>query len=129
MYYLDPEEELLITCEDNNLIQEEIPTPAIAKISTAKGNEGTPHFINTDTNTPNFTPSLNELEEFIITRKYNKNVSERNYETLHPKDIPPLESSNNIYGPFPTSLPCSASSVDFYGEKCDCSNNKQDKKI
>ena len=56
-----------------------------------------PHFIDTDTNTPNFTPnlSLNELEGFIITRKYNENVSKRNYETLYPKGIPPLESSNS----------------------------------
>ena len=100
IYNVDPEEELLITFEDDNLIQEEIPTAATAKISTVKGNEGTPHCINTDTNTPNL--SLNELEEFI-TRKYNENVSKRNYETLHSKDIPPLESSNNIYGTFPTS--------------------------
>ena len=69
IYHVDPEEELLITFEDDNLIQEEIPTPAIAKISTVKGSEGTPHFIDTATNTPNFTPnlSLNELEEFITT--------------------------------------------------------------
>ena len=131
IYHVDPEEELLITFEDDNLIQEEIPTPAIAKISTAKGNEGTPHFIDTDTNTPNFNArlSLNELEEFIITRKYNENVSKRNYETLHPKAIPPLESSNNIYGIFPTSLRCSASSIDFHGDKYDCSNNNQDKNL
>ena len=30
------------------------------------------------------------MQEFIITGKYNENVSKRNYETLHPKDIPPL---------------------------------------
>ena len=108
-----------------------MPIPAIAMISTAKGNEGMPYFIGTDTNTPNFilNLSLNELEEFIITRKYNENVSKRNYETLYPKDIPPLESSNNIYGTFPTSLRCSASSIDFHGDKYDCSNNKQDKKF
>ena len=74
-----------------------MPIPAIAMISTAKGNEGTLHFIGTDTNTPNFTLnlSLNELKEFIITRKYNENVSKRNYETLYPKGIPPLESSSS----------------------------------
>ena len=36
IYYIDPEEELLITFEDDS--KEEIPTSAIAKISTAKGN-------------------------------------------------------------------------------------------
>ena len=69
------------------------------------------------------------MEEFIITRKHNENVSKRNYGTLHPKDIPPLESSNNIYDTFPTSLRCSASSTDSHGDKYDCSNNKQDKKF
>ena len=135
VYHVDPEEELLITFEDDNVIQEEIPKPAIAKISTTKGNEGTPHFIDTDTNIPNL--SLNELEEFI-TRKYNENVSKRNYETFPPKDILPLvESSNNIYGTFPTSPRCSTSSIDFHSSKYDCSgiekscaqNNKQDKNL
>ena len=51
IYHADPEEEFLITFEDDNLIQEEIPTPAIAKISTATGNEGTPQFIDTDIDT------------------------------------------------------------------------------
>ena len=36
IYHIDPEEELLITFEDDS--KEEIPTSAIAKISTAKGN-------------------------------------------------------------------------------------------
>ena len=36
IYHIDPEEELLITFEDDS--KEEIPTYAIAKISTAKGN-------------------------------------------------------------------------------------------
>ena len=36
VYHADPEEELLITFEDDNLIQEEIPTPAITKISKLK---------------------------------------------------------------------------------------------
>ena len=73
---------------------------ALAKISNAKGNRGTPHFIDTDTDTPNL--SLNELEE-SITRKYNENVSKRNNETLYPKDILSLESSNNIYDTIQTS--------------------------
>ena len=82
------------TRRNTKINKEEISTPTIAKISTAKGNEDTPHFIDTDTNTPNLSP--NELEEFI-TRKYNENVSRRNHETFHPKDIPTLESSSNIY--------------------------------
>ena len=69
-------------------------------MSGTKGNESPPHFINTDTDIPNL--DLNELEEFI-TRKYNENVSKMNSETLHPKHILPLESSNNIYDTFPTS--------------------------
>ena len=86
IYHVDPEEELLITFEDDNLIQEEIPKPAIKKIPTGKVNEGTGHFIETDTDTPNLI--LNELE---VTGKYNEKVSKRNNETLHPKDILPLE--------------------------------------
>ena len=93
IYHVDSEEELSITFEDDNLIQEEIPTPEIWNTSTTKRSEGTPHFIDTDTNTPNL--SLNELEKFII-RKYNENVFKRNYEILHPKDISPFESSNNM---------------------------------
>ena len=31
IYHVDPEEELLITFEDDNLIQEEIPTPAMGR--------------------------------------------------------------------------------------------------
>ena len=41
IYYVDPEKVLLITFEDDDP-KEETPTPAIAKISTAKGNQGTP---------------------------------------------------------------------------------------
>ena len=36
IYHVDPEEELLMTFEDDSM--EEIPTSAIAKTSTAKGN-------------------------------------------------------------------------------------------
>ena len=36
IYHVDPEEELLMTLEDDPM--EEIPTSAIAKTSTAKGN-------------------------------------------------------------------------------------------
>ena len=36
VYHVDPEEEFLMTFEDDS--KEEIPTSAIAKISTSKGN-------------------------------------------------------------------------------------------
>ena len=36
IYHVDPEEELLMTFKDDSM--EEIPTSAIAKTSTAKGN-------------------------------------------------------------------------------------------
>ena len=74
MYHVDPEEELLITFKDDYPI-EKTPTLALAKISNAKGSEGTPHFIDTDTDTPNL--SLNQLEG-SITRKYDENVCKRN---------------------------------------------------
>ena len=104
---------------------------ALAKISNAKGNKGTPYFIDTDTDTPNL--SLNELEE-SITRKCNENVSKRNNETLYPKDILSLESSNNIYDTIQTSPWCSVSSIDINSNKYDRSdidksyaqNDKQD---
>lgn len=70
--------------EDDNLIQEEIRTPAIAKISTAKGKESTLHFIDTDIDTPGL--SLNQSEE-SLTRKYDENIFKRNNGTLHLKDI------------------------------------------
>ena len=74
MYHVDPEEVLVITFEDDCLI-EKTPTLALAKILNAKGNDGTPHFIDTDTDTPNL--SLNQLQE-SFTRKYDENVSKRN---------------------------------------------------
>ena len=129
IYHVAPEEELWITFVDDNLMQEEMSKPTIEKIPTGKGNEDTAHFIDTDTGTPNV--SFNERE---VTRKYNENVSERNNETFHPKDILPLVSSNNIYGRCPTSPRCFASSIDFnsnkYGRsnrgKSCAQNNKQD---
>ena len=84
IYHVDLEEELLITFEDDNLIQEEIRTPAIAKILTTKGKEDRLHFIDTDIDTPGL--SLNQSEE-SLTRKYNENIFKRNNGTLHLKDI------------------------------------------
>ena len=69
----------------------------------------------------------------FVTRKYDENVSKRDYEAHHPKDIPPLESSSSRYVTFSTSPRCSVSNIDFYINKYDCSeiekssaqNNKQ----
>ena len=123
IYHVDPEEELLITFEDDDPI-EKTRTFALAKISNAKGNEGTPHFIDTD------TPDLS-LKELVdsITRKCDENVSKRNNETLHPKDILLLESTSNMY-----ETRCSVSNIDFNSNKYDRSdiekscarNDKQD---